>query len=186
MANSEDTFVPYFKVRWVRKASWTLDEGALLACGYDPGNLLELGIEQKRMLEEFRVFLSTRKAKGDLVPTPSERDDGKNEYIRKWSFFREFETHNMAVDSDLQKVADRIWSAPNNDYKTWVTRTVYREAGRLVFENHSEWRPMDTRFLSYQTRGRYLHGYLQSVIGQEERSRVQDRSALKVAPVGHP
>lgn len=138
MANKEESFIPYFKIRWACKEAWSLTEAACLSCGVNPEekNADSVTALTNKVINERFLWLKNKANKEDIVSF----DDHS---FHKWSILRLWHAKKIQVDSQLLKICAHIWDAhhvANNkkqavNYKV-VSRAVYREAGKLVCEQY--------------------------------------------------
>ena len=133
MANTEKTFIPYFKIRWARKSTWTLEQAAYLSCGKDPESKeYKISANETNSVSK-RYFWLLNKLKKESLQI-LETIEGI-EYFNPGSLFRLLD-EKFTVDKDMRKAVDHMYDEISGIKSKTVTRSVYREAARLIFRDY--------------------------------------------------
>ena len=134
MANSEDTFIPYFKIRWARRSTCTLEQAAYLTCGKNPDlKEFEIAPTATNPVSKRYYWLLNKFKKGSLHAL--DVVDGAD-YFNQGSILRALDERKMPIDAEFRKASDHMYSEANGVKNKSVTRSVYREAARLIFEQY--------------------------------------------------
>lgn len=134
MTNAEEKFAPYFKIRWAKTVSWTLEQAAYLADGKDPDTAQDkISLVGKNTVSKYYVWLKTKALQGKL----HSMSDNNVDYYSASSIWRLIKERKFSVDKEMNMAMDHMWKAPYGiPHFGMINRAVYREAGRLVVTEH--------------------------------------------------
>ncbi len=133
MSNKPESFVPYYKIKWSRKSCWSLEQAAYLLCGKDPDlKNYDISVHATNIVSKRYYWFLNKRNKGVLLPITN---DNGIEYFNTGSTLRLLKDKKITPDKEMEKVMDHMWQAPYGiDHSDYISRSVYREAGRLVFQ----------------------------------------------------
>jgi hypothetical protein len=136
MANKESSYIAYFKIRWAKRSAWTLEQAAYLSCGKNPDtDIFQIAVTASNPVSKRYHWLRNKFLQGRLNVVGVA--DGV-EYFNTGSVLRLLEQQSQfVVDPELRKTLDHMYRAPFGiDHTKFISRAVYREAGRLIFQQY--------------------------------------------------
>lgn len=130
MSNKPETFCDYFKIKWGRRSGWTLEQAAYLSCGENPElKNFEISVFATNHVSKRFYWLLNKEHTFKVVDVI----DGIK-YFNTGSLYRPL-NENFDFDEDMDRAYNHMYSRDHGvDETNFVTRAVFREAGRLVFE----------------------------------------------------
>lgn len=138
MTNKEENFTPYFKIKWMRRSRWTLEQAAYLTCGKNPdAGGYEIAATAENPVSRRYHWLDTKFQQGELHA----REEGGVSYFNAGSMMRMLDERGIKVDDELNKVRDYMLQWPDGPNCKMVSRSVYRHAGKLIAQQY----PMATK-----------------------------------------
>ncbi len=134
MSNKEENFVPYFKVKWSKKSAWNLEQGAYLSCGLNPEEKsCKIGATETNPVSKRYCWLLNKYMQGKLQCT--EMINGIPHF--NTGSIQRLLKERFGFDKEMTKVLGHMYSAKQGvDAIKLVSRAVYREAGRLIFQQY--------------------------------------------------
>lgn len=136
MSNKPEDFCDYFKIKWACRSGWTIEQGSYLLCGKNP-ELKEYEISTLATNQVSKMnFWLLNKAKTGHIRAIDTIDS--IEYYNTGSIYRAVvEGEKFKIDKHMEKALNHMYSRMHGiDATNFITRAVFREAGRLVFEQH--------------------------------------------------
>lgn len=186
MSNKPENFVPYFKIKYSRKSSWSLYEAASLSCGYNPSlKEHEVGAELTNVVSKRYMWLYNKSFKQALGPNLGESEEAIQIRHNTGSMLRALED-KFDCDKQLRKALDHMYKAPFGiDHTKFVTRSVYRETGRLIFEQYPKARIADVAKILVDLPKYYnnsSYGHISSLLNHQIEPYLKNLSKLKQKP----
>lgn len=134
MSNKPESFVDYYKIKWARRSGWSLEQAAYLSCGENPDEKkYELSAKAENAVSHRYFWLKNKRITKPLNVIDVIDD---TEYFNKGSLFRAL-AEKFSIEKDMQKVFDHMYEAPFGiEHYKFISRSVYREAGRLIFQEY--------------------------------------------------
>lgn len=130
---SKTEYIAYFKILWARRSAITLYQAACLSCGRHPeGFKDEISVTATNMVSKRYHWLKSKSASYQVL----EQKNGQD-YYNGGTLFRDLR-ESFVVDEDFLTAFDHMYDAGSGIPSKKVSKSVYREFGRIIYELYPE------------------------------------------------